>query len=68
MARAEAECQPHRDKHTLTPRFKETEYVQRDSAEEIKHNRSVLAYDAKPEEVTTAITGKEIFDTNDTIF
>ena len=38
------------------------------SAEEIKHNRSVLAYDAKPEEETTAITGKEIFDTNDTIF
>ena len=38
------------------------------SAEEIKHNKSMLAYDAKPEEEATAVTGKEIFDTNDAIF
>ena len=38
------------------------------SAEEIRHNKSVLAYDAKPEEEATAVTGKEIFDTNDAIF
>ena len=38
------------------------------SGEEIKHNKSVLAYDAKTEEEATAVTGKEIFDTNDTIF
>lgn len=38
------------------------------SAEEIRHNKSVLAYDAKPEEEATSVTGKEIFDTNDAIF
>lgn len=38
------------------------------SGEEIRHNKSVLAYDAKPEEEATAVTGKEIFDTNDAIF
>ena len=35
------------------------------SGEEIKHNKSVLAYDAKTEEEATAVTGKEIFDTNE---
>ena len=38
------------------------------SPEEIKHNKSILAYDATPEENATAITGKEIFDTYDEIF
>ena len=36
--------------------------------DEIKSNRSLLAYDAKPESENTAVTTKEIFDTNDTIF
>ena len=38
------------------------------SGEEVKHNKSILAYDAKPEEEATAVSGKEILDTNDTIF
>ena len=38
------------------------------SGEQIKHNKSILAYDAKPEEEATAVSGKEILDTNDTIF
>ena len=38
------------------------------SGEEIRHNKSELAYDAKPEEEATAVTGEEIFDTNDAIF
>jgi len=38
------------------------------SGEEIKHNKSILAYDAKPEEEATAVSGKEILDTNDTLF
>ena len=38
------------------------------SGEEIKHNKSTLAYDAKSEADETAISAKELFDTNDAIF
>ena len=38
------------------------------SAEDIKANRSMLAYDAKPETEASAVTASEIFDTNDAIF
>ena len=38
------------------------------SAEDIKANRSMLAYDAKPETEAAAVTASEIFDTNDAIF
>ena len=36
--------------------------------EEIKANKSVLAYDAKPESEALTVSVKEILDTNDTIF
>ena len=36
--------------------------------EEIKANKSVLAYEAKPESEALTVSAKEIFDTNDTIF
>ena len=38
------------------------------SGEEINHNKHILAYDAKTEEEVTAVTEKEIRDTNDTLF
>ncbi len=35
---------------------------------EIKENRSMLAYDAKPESEASAVSVQELFDTNDTLF
>ena len=38
------------------------------TAEEIKSNKSLLAFDAKPESDSTAVNISELFDTNDTLF
>ena len=38
------------------------------TAEEIKSNKVLLAFDAKPESDSTAVNISELFDTNDTLF
>ena len=38
------------------------------TAEEIKSNKSLLAFDAKPESDSTAVNISELFDTSDTLF
>ena len=38
------------------------------SAEQVKANKTVLAYDAKPESEVATVSASELFDTNDTLF
>jgi hypothetical protein len=38
------------------------------SAEQVKANKTLLAYDAQPESEVATVSASELFDTNDTLF